>query len=84
VLVDPAFLLALENQQRRLRSLLDRIDSVRAQLPSTQAGVWRGPAHTLYAGSVDALASEFGAIRDRLDAALASTRAAHSVAAMQG
>ncbi|MBK4348722.1 hypothetical protein [Lacisediminihabitans changchengi] len=81
---DPAFLLALETQQRRLHALLVRVDSVRAQLPSAEVGVWRGPAHTLYASSVEALVKEFGVIRDRLDAALASTRAAHSIAAQQG
>jgi len=83
-MVDPAFLIALENQQRRLRAVLERVDAVRATVPSPQAGIWRGPAHGLYAASVEGLAGEFGTIRMRLEAALAATRTAHSIAANQG
>ena len=83
-LVDPAFLAALENQQRRLRAVIDRIDLVRATLPSADAGIWRGPAHSLYVSSIESLAGEFALVRGRLDAALAATRTALSVAASQG
>ena len=82
--VDPAFLTALDHQQRRLRAVIDRVDEVRASLPSAQAGIWRGPAHSLYASSVESLGGEFALIRGRLDAALAATRTALSVAANQG
>ena len=82
-LVDPAFLLALENQQRRLRAVIDRVDEVRGRLPSAQGGIWRGPAHSVYSSSVDRLTGEFGTIRARLEASLAATGAALSVAAGQ-
>jgi len=83
-LVDPAFLHALENQQRRLRAVIERVDQVRGTVPLPQPGIWRGPAHSLYASSVETLAGEFGTIRARLEGALAATRTAVSIAANQG
>jgi len=84
VVVDPAFLQALENQRRRLQAVIERVDQVRGTVPSPQSGIWRGPAHSLYASSVEGLVAEFGAIGARLEAALAATRTALSIVADQG
>ena len=76
-----AVVVALEHQAARLETLVRRVGAARSTLPGPDAGVWNGPAHTVYAVALQALVSEVDAAHQSLSSALRNTRRAHAAAA---
>jgi hypothetical protein len=72
---------ALERQAVRLEALVRRVDAARSSLPGPDAGVWKGPAHSLYTLALQALVTEVDAAHGSLSSALRDSRRAHAALA---
>ncbi len=66
----------LEMQSRRLAALVERADTVRHRLPSTDAGAWRGPTWQVYSAGLSRLRVELAEALTKLEGAATITRRA--------